>query len=156
MFFAITKFFYHKWLQLFLFLHEQKFRKNSDMQHSEALMYAGGIVALSAISGLVINQFFVVGFHNGMKVRVAVCSIIYRKVRPAFIVFTWSAMRVDKLSFIRFLLIVYNFLSICRHCVCHKRHWEKLPREKWSTYYRTTLTVLILYQCSCTPCGQHR
>lgn len=50
------------------------------MPHEEAILYASGIVGLNAVSALVINQFFVVGFHNGMKVRVAVCSVIYRKV----------------------------------------------------------------------------
>lgn len=54
-------------------------RKDSTMTHEEALYYAGGIVGCNALSALIINQFFIGGFHNGMKVRVAVCSIIYRK-----------------------------------------------------------------------------
>lgn len=50
------------------------------MSHSEALLCAGGIVALNALSGLMINQFIFFGCYNGMKMRVAVCSVIYRKV----------------------------------------------------------------------------
>lgn len=49
------------------------------MPHEEALGYASGIVILNGVSAIVINQFFIGGFQNGMKVRVAVCSIIYRK-----------------------------------------------------------------------------
>lgn len=50
------------------------------MPHEEAVYYAAGIVGLNALSAIVINQFAIRGFHYGMKVRVAVCSIIYRKV----------------------------------------------------------------------------
>lgn len=55
------------------------FRKDSDMTREEALYCAGGIVILNGISVLTINQFVLGSFQNGMKVRIAVCSIIYRK-----------------------------------------------------------------------------
>lgn len=55
------------------------------MTYHDALIYATGIIALSAINSLLVNQFFMVGFHNGMKVRVAVCSLMYRKVSFRFL-----------------------------------------------------------------------
>lgn len=54
-------------------------RKDSTMSHEEALYYAAGIVLSNLINALIVNQFYVNSFHLGMKVRVAVCSIIYRK-----------------------------------------------------------------------------
>lgn len=50
------------------------------MPYEEALWYASGMVILNALNALLVNQFFMIGFHNGMKIRVAVCSLIYRKV----------------------------------------------------------------------------
>lgn len=56
------------------------YSEDSKMTYDEALWYASGIVILNAINAILVNQFFMIGFHNGMKVRVAVCSVIYRKV----------------------------------------------------------------------------
>lgn len=44
-----------------------------------AWMYAGGMIILSALNALFNNHIFQIAFHTGMKVRVSVCSLIYRK-----------------------------------------------------------------------------
>lgn len=55
------------------------FRADKTMEYHIALMLAGGIVILSALNALVLNHIYQVSFHNGLQLRVAVCSLIYRK-----------------------------------------------------------------------------
>ncbi|XP_031635712.1 multidrug resistance-associated protein 4-like [Contarinia nasturtii] len=57
----------------------QYFKSKSEVSHNEAVLYAGGMVVLSGLGVLTINQLFMTGYYNGMKVRVAVGSILYRK-----------------------------------------------------------------------------
>uniref|UniRef100_A0A0P6IW43 Putative abc transporter c family member n=1 Tax=Aedes aegypti TaxID=7159 RepID=A0A0P6IW43_AEDAE len=57
----------------------QYFRKDTDVTRESALYYAGAIVLLNALSVITINQYILGSFQNGMKVRIAVCSVIYRK-----------------------------------------------------------------------------
>ncbi|XP_052900938.1 ATP-binding cassette sub-family C member 4-like [Anopheles moucheti] len=55
------------------------FRKDSEVTRESAFLYAGAIVLLNALSVITINQYVLGSFQNGMKVRIAVCSVIYRK-----------------------------------------------------------------------------
>uniref|UniRef100_A0A1B0D8I6 Uncharacterized protein n=1 Tax=Phlebotomus papatasi TaxID=29031 RepID=A0A1B0D8I6_PHLPP len=55
------------------------FRHDSDMTHKEALLCAGGIVGLSLFYTITVNQYIFDAFYYGMRVRIAMCSIIYRK-----------------------------------------------------------------------------
>ncbi|CAO1406085.1 unnamed protein product [Diamesa tonsa] len=55
------------------------FRPDTEMTRENAFFAAGALVMLNAISAVTINQFLIGSFANGMKVRVAVCSLIYRK-----------------------------------------------------------------------------
>ena len=55
------------------------FSPTSVTTRETAFLHAGGLVTLSAISAITINQYILGSFANGMKVRVATCSLIYRK-----------------------------------------------------------------------------
>ncbi|XP_055636392.1 ATP-binding cassette sub-family C member 4-like [Toxorhynchites rutilus septentrionalis] len=64
---------------IFLGLLLQYFKQDTKVTRQEVFIYAGAIVALNALSVITINQFLLGSFQNGMKVRIAVCSTIYRK-----------------------------------------------------------------------------
>ncbi|GAB0087983.1 hypothetical protein DMENIID0001_023560 [Sergentomyia squamirostris] len=55
------------------------FRPNSQVTNQEALIYASGIAILNLVYAISVNQFLFDAFYYGMKVRVAMCSVIYRK-----------------------------------------------------------------------------
>jgi ATP-binding cassette, subfamily C (CFTR/MRP), member 4 len=55
------------------------FSPGSTTTRNSAFGHAGALVALSAISAITINQYILGSFVNGMKVRLATCSLIYRK-----------------------------------------------------------------------------
>ncbi|CAO1401294.1 unnamed protein product [Diamesa serratosioi] len=64
---------------IFLGMLLEYFRPDTEMTRKNAFIAAGALVMLNAISAVTINQFLIGSFANGMKVRVAVCSLIYRK-----------------------------------------------------------------------------
>lgn len=49
------------------------------MTYDEALTYATAMTVLAAINGIGSNHFYMKGYHNGLKMRVAVCNLIYKK-----------------------------------------------------------------------------
>lgn len=54
--------------------------KDSGISHASALQYASGLVIVNAISIVANNQLSLICYHNAMKIRVAVCSLVYKKV----------------------------------------------------------------------------
>lgn len=58
----------------------QYFQKDTNIAYHDAILYAVGIVALNGLNALFFNHVILLSFHNSMKVRVAVCSLVYRKV----------------------------------------------------------------------------
>lgn len=50
------------------------------MTYTDAFMHANGFVLLNAVNGLVLSHYISFSYNNGTKVRIALCSLIYRKV----------------------------------------------------------------------------
>lgn len=78
------------------------------MSYDEALIYAIGIVISSAINAILVNQTLLYALHIGMKIRVGVCSIIYRKVSSTLLI-KYKPSSSIFIYLLKFLL----FYSIC-------------------------------------------
>ena len=55
------------------------FTPNSRVTLTEAYLYGGGVVAMAALDTILHHPYFFSLTHIGMKIRVACCSLIYRK-----------------------------------------------------------------------------
>lgn len=53
--------------------------EQTDITKQEAYLYAGGVVLCSALSVFIVHPYMMGVCHLGMKIRVACCSLIYRK-----------------------------------------------------------------------------
>jgi hypothetical protein len=56
------------------------FAVGSTMGESEAYLYGSGVVAMAALYTFTHHAYFFGVMHTGMRIRVAACSLIYRKV----------------------------------------------------------------------------
>lgn len=56
------------------------FREDATISRNAALWFAGILVFLNAIRVFLSNHYTMEAFHCGMRVRVACCGLIYRKV----------------------------------------------------------------------------
>lgn len=56
------------------------YSKDSDMTQADALKYGSAICFMAAVPGIAYLHYFYLVFLNGVRIRVAVCSLIYRKV----------------------------------------------------------------------------
>lgn len=54
--------------------------KNSDVSQDDALKYGTAILIITISSGICVLHYFYFAFYYGARLRVAVCSLIYRKV----------------------------------------------------------------------------
>lgn len=64
---------------MFLGLLLSYFTPDSKVTKEEAFFHATAVIVLNSIASITTNQFIFRAFNNGMKVRVATCSLIYRK-----------------------------------------------------------------------------
>jgi ATP-binding cassette subfamily C (CFTR/MRP) protein 4 len=55
------------------------FSPGSDTSHSTAFVYAVCIIVCSSVAVVVKQAYMLAMFHTGMKMRVGICSLLYRK-----------------------------------------------------------------------------
>lgn len=56
------------------------YSENSDVSRNEALIYGTCLFALMVCYGITLLHYLFKGMHYSMKIRVALSSVIYRKV----------------------------------------------------------------------------
>ncbi|XP_014275641.1 probable multidrug resistance-associated protein lethal(2)03659 [Halyomorpha halys] len=56
-----------------------RYFSSTTMSKEEAYMYAAGVIACSGLTVIMMHPYMMAIMHTGMKVRVAACSLIYRK-----------------------------------------------------------------------------
>lgn len=56
-----------------------RYYNTSEVSKNEAYLYALGIILCSAVNVFVVHPYMMAILHMGMKMRVACCSLIYRK-----------------------------------------------------------------------------
>lgn len=55
-------------------------RKDSELSHESAVHYGTAIFLVTIVSGFALLHYFYYCINYAMQLRVAVCSLIYRKV----------------------------------------------------------------------------
>ncbi|XP_015117545.1 multidrug resistance-associated protein 4 [Diachasma alloeum] len=55
------------------------FREDKGISYNETLMYAGGVCLATAIFAIAANHWLYQVYHIGGRIRIAVCSLVYRK-----------------------------------------------------------------------------
>lgn len=59
------------------------FRKDPVETYETAMWYGAGLCVASVLNMLCFNHLIYRAYHVGLKIRVAVCSLVYRKVGEA-------------------------------------------------------------------------
>ena len=68
------------------------------MSKNTAFMYAGAIVICSAVDVIVKQSFMLAIFHLGMKIRVSLCSLMYRKASTCLVILYHSNKQLTAFS----------------------------------------------------------
>lgn len=86
--------------------------KGSEMSQSDALWYGSAIVGLSISSGIGLLHYFYFGYYYGMRVRVAVCNLIYRKVMATFTFYHKIIWKMIKMVTSIYVIRIHSFQSL--------------------------------------------
>lgn len=55
-------------------------REDRDLPIDQLIWYAGALIASLGLNMILTSETYITAYHCGMKMRVAICSIVYRKV----------------------------------------------------------------------------
>lgn len=120
-------------------------RNDSNVSQSTALIYGTTICILTIVPGMASSHSLFKVFCSGTKVRVAVCSLIYRKVLSQFALFHKELSQMLSNLFIVFSL--FNYL---------KPFWAKRHPENWPICCRMMWTDSKLCRTVDIRCGSRQ